>query len=187
MTTLSHWVSLFVLEQPRLLVLAALLLAAAWIDSYAWRIPNVLTFGGSAAALFLSVLEPVAPGQALLLAFGGLALGLLVMLPMYLLGALGAGDVKLMAMVGAYLGAVHTVGAALLVFLTGGALAFALVMRRQAWPQLWSLLGSRWRLGGQGASELGRMPYGASICLGTFLYVVWVEPKGLQWSRWFAV
>jgi hypothetical protein len=31
------------------------------------------------------------------------------------------------------------------------------------------------------------MPYGASICLGTFLYVVWVEPKGLQWSRWFAV
>ena len=78
MTTLSHWFSLFVLEQPRLLVLAALLLAAAWIDSYAWRIPNVLTFGGSAAALFLSVLEPVAPGQALLLAFGGLALGLLV-------------------------------------------------------------------------------------------------------------
>jgi hypothetical protein len=30
------------------------------------------------------------------------------------------------------------------------------------------------------------MPYGASICLGTVLYVVWVEPEGLQWSRWFA-
>ena len=180
MYTLSHWFSLFVLEQPRLVVLAGLLLAAAWIDSYAWRIPNALTFGGSAAAFLLSVLEPVAPAQAVLLAFGGLLLGLLVMLPMYLLGALGAGDVKLMAMVGAYLGATHTIGAALLVFITGGAVA--LVMRRGALPQLWAMLGS----GGQGVSSLGRMPYGASICLGTVLYVVWVEPEGLQWSRWFA-
>ncbi len=189
MYTLSHWFSLFVLEQPRLLVLAALLLAAAWIDCYAWRIPNVLTFGGSAAALLLSVLEPVAPAQALLLALGGLALGLLVMLPMYLLGVLGAGDVTLMAMVGAYLGAAHTIGAALLVFLTGGALAFAWVMRRQAWPQLWAVLGSSLRalrVNERSPSPLGRMPYGASICLGTVLYVVWVEPEGLQWSRWFA-
>lgn len=180
MHTLSHWFSLFVLEQPRLVVLASLLLAAAWIDSYAWRIPNALTFGGSAAAFFLSVLEPVSPAQAVLLAFGGLVVGLLVMLPMYLLGALGAGDVKLMAMVGAYLGATHTIGAALLVFITGGALA--LVMRRGALPKLWTLLGS----GPRGVSSLGRMPYGASICLGTVLYVVWVEPEGLQWSRWFA-
>ncbi len=44
-------------------------------------------------------------------ALAGLGLGLLIMLPLYMLRALGAGDVKLMAMVGAFLGPNATIGA----------------------------------------------------------------------------
>jgi len=181
MYTLSHWTPATLLEQPRLLLLAALLLVAALIDVYRWRIPNALTFGGALSAFFIGLIEPGSAGQALMTWAAGLALGFGVMLPLYLLRALGAGDVKLMAMAGAFLGAPHAAGAALMVFVTGGVLALLWVLQRRAWAALLTGL-APWRAG---AVSLGRMPYGASICIGTLLYVVAFEPQGLQWSRWF--
>ena len=182
MYTLSHWSPASLLEQPRFLLLAALLLVAACIDAYRWRIPNKLTFGGSLSAFLIGLFEPGSAGQALMASAAGLALGFAVMLPLYLLRALGAGDVKLMAMVGAFLGAPHAAGAALLVFITGGVAALLWVLNRRAWSALLARFGS-WH--GNTAS-LGRMPYAASICVGTLLYVVAFGPQGLQWSRWFA-
>ena len=61
----------------------------------------------------------------------GLAAGLALFMPLYLLRALGAGDVKLLAMVGAWLGAPLLLGAALLTLLAGGAMAlFVMVLSR---------------------------------------------------------
>ncbi|MEG0884092.1 MAG: prepilin peptidase, partial [Janthinobacterium sp.] len=87
------------------LLLCILLTGAVWHDMRSRRIPNGLVFGGALAALLLhAVLTPGAGGLGLPAALGGLALGLALLLPMYMLRALGAGDVKLMAMVGAFIG-----------------------------------------------------------------------------------
>ena len=182
MNILQHGLDLLMLTQPRLLLLAALLFVAALVDFYQWRIPNALTFGGALGAFLLSIIEPGPATQALLTAAAGLAAGLALMLPLYLLRALGAGDVKLMGMVGAYLGLPHTLGAVLLVFITGGVMALLLVLYRHGWP----VFPQQPAADGASGTALGRMPYGASIALGTFVYVCAFEPAGLQWSRWLA-
>jgi prepilin peptidase CpaA len=182
MNILQYGLDLLVLTQPRLLLLAALLFVAALVDFHQWRIPNALTFGGALGAFLLSVIEPGPATQALLTAAAGLAAGLVLMLPLYLMRALGAGDVKLMGMVGAYLGLPHTLGAVLLVFITGGVMASLLVLYRRGWQ----VSPTQPSAGEVTGTSLGRMPYGTSIALGTLVYVCAFEPAGLQWSRWLA-
>jgi prepilin peptidase CpaA len=182
MNLLQHGLDLLLLTQPRLLLLAALLFVAALVDFRQWRIPNALTFGGTLGAFMLSLIELGMARQALLTAAAGLAAGLALMLPLYLMRALGAGDVKLMGMVGAYLGLPHTLGAALVVFITGGVMALLLL----AWRHGWQLLPMGQNADAASGTALGRMPYGTSIALGTLVYVCAFEPAGLQWSRWLA-
>ena len=61
----------------------------------------------------------------------GFILGLALMMPGHLLGATGAGDVKLMAAVGALIGPVHVVSAFLFTAVAGGVLAVVVAIRRQ--------------------------------------------------------
>ncbi|MDC8758029.1 A24 family peptidase [Janthinobacterium fluminis] len=118
------------------LLLCALLAAAVWHDLRSRRIPNRLVFPGALAALALHTLLPAggglfgAPfgGLGPLAALAGMALGLAALLPMYMLRAMGAGDVKLLAMVGAFLGPHAIVGAALGSVLAGGVLALAVAL-----------------------------------------------------------
>jgi prepilin peptidase CpaA len=83
-------------------VLSAGLLAATVIDLRTRRIPNMLT--ASMAALGLGLAAAGASDNTIGASLAGLVFGLLLMLPGYALGATGAGDVKLMAAVGAILG-----------------------------------------------------------------------------------
>lgn len=118
------------------LTLSALLALAVWYDIRSRRIPNRLVYSGALAALLLQTALPAGAGLfatpfggiGLLLALAGLATGLLILLPMYMLGAMGAGDVKLMAMVGAFLGPQATLGAALQSLLAGGLLALVVAL-----------------------------------------------------------
>jgi prepilin peptidase CpaA len=84
---------------------AAVLLVGATAcvtDLRSRRIPNVLTFGASAAAvLFLGV---SAGWAGVLWSLEGWAVGCLFFLPWFLLGGMGAGDVKLLAALGAWVG-----------------------------------------------------------------------------------
>lgn len=173
------------LREPRTLVLTMLLLAAAFIDWRSMRIPNSLTLGGATLGLLMSALAPPSPHMGLGFALSGLAWGLLVFLPMYLLGVMGAGDVKLMAMVGTYLGGAATLQAVAFVFMTGGLVALGVVLWRRAWRPLWSHLrhillmlrvAPETLTHPQGAlaslPSVGRMPYGVSICAGTLAYLV---------------
>jgi prepilin peptidase CpaA len=111
-----------------LLVLTAGLLAATVIDIRTRRIPNALTAGMSGVGLALAAtgVSGISPAAALL----GFALGLLLMMPGYLLGATGAGDVKLMAAVGAVLGPALVVTAFLFTAVAGGVLAIVVAARR---------------------------------------------------------
>jgi prepilin peptidase CpaA len=66
----------------------------------------------------------------LLAALGGSMVGLLIMLPGYLFGGTGAGDVKLLAAAGAWLGPMGTVRAFVFTMLAGAAIAMAVGMYR---------------------------------------------------------
>jgi len=110
-------------------VLLLLFLSGAVVtDLRARIIPNALVLAGAFTGLALAALHP--EGIGFLRALGGLALGLVMFLPVYALRAMGAGDVKLMSMTGAFLGPAAIVEAALWVLLTGGALALAFALRR---------------------------------------------------------
>src|SRR4051794_15864624 len=89
-------------------LLCALLLNAIWNDVKSHRIPNRLVFIGAGMGLLLNTVLPEGYGfiSALPGALGfwralvGLGLGILILLPLYMMRGMGAGDVKLVAMVG---------------------------------------------------------------------------------------
>lgn len=102
---------------------------SAAIDLRSRRIPNWLTGGIAAAGLLLAALG--LDGLSVGVALAGAALGLAVMLPGYLLGQTGAGDVKLVAAVGTLLGPRLTLIAFVYIALAGGVLAALVAARRR--------------------------------------------------------
>ncbi|WP_229205922.1 prepilin peptidase [Duganella sp. Leaf126] len=168
---------------------------AAVTDLALRKIPNVLVVSGLALALAVQLLaEPAAPGHACWRWLTGLLAGFFLLLPLYLLRGMAAGDVKLMAMVGAFVGASAAVDVALLTYLLGAPLAL-LTLLWQAWRggagwtavgqlarNLWRLL-QPWlgRLVGlplaplprAAIASVGGMPYGVAIALATAAVVAW--------------
>ena len=108
-------------------VLVGLLCAAAWYDIRAHRVPNGLTLAGLAAALALRAPLGVA---ALMAGLEGFAVALAVAVLFYALGAVGGGDAKLLAMVGAFLGLGHLPGALAYIVLLGAGMAIVAMARR---------------------------------------------------------
>lgn len=108
---------------------AALVLIAAVTDLRSRRIPNWLTLSGLGAGLLLNSI--VAGPAGLWNSLGGLALGFASYLSLYGLRAMGAGDVKLMAAVGAILGPASW----LVVFIASAAAAGVLAIGMIVWKR----------------------------------------------------
>ncbi|NKE66034.1 prepilin peptidase [Ramlibacter sp. RBP-2] len=176
------------LADARLALLVVLLMLAAFIDVRTFRIPNWLTYGGAVIGLVLGtaiqwrLLGPAWAADGLLWSLGGLAAGLALMLPMYALRVMGAGDVKLMAMAGAFLGLGQIVPAVLCVFVAGGVLAVGYALWRRAFGRMTAnvvdivqsmafaaMSGVR---AGAPRPSVGNLPYGVSISAGTIAWVV---------------
>lgn len=103
--------------------------SSALVDLYTRRVPNELTIGVAAAGIAMGALHLTGVGLAGALA--GFALGAVLMLPGHVIGATGAGDVKLFAALGAWLGPAQTGKAFFYTALAGGALAVIVAMRRR--------------------------------------------------------
>ncbi|WP_342118953.1 A24 family peptidase [Pseudoduganella sp. OTU4001] len=131
------------------IILLCLVCQAAASD-LAWRrVPNVLVLAGLLLALALH--WRLGGGAALLgQALAGGTVGLLLFLPMYALGGMAAGDVKLMAMAGSFVGPAQALQLGVLSALAGGVLALC-----------W-LVAARCR----GTVAEG-MPYAVAIAVGT--------------------
>lgn len=173
------------------LLLTTLLLAAVVTDVRARRISNLLVLAGLAAALALQAV--VVPGAGLfsvpfgaiglLSSLGGALLGLALLLPIYALGAMGAGDVKLMAMVGAFIGPQEIIGATLATLLAGGVLALAFSIKQRTLRRVLGnvkhmMFGGFLRLISGGGARIdapatatGQLPYAIAIATGTLGYI----------------
>jgi len=167
----------------RIVVLFALLSIAAVTDCRSYRIPNWLTMGGALCGLAYGALAGAWSGLGL--AVAGLLVGFLTLVPFYVLGVMGAGDVKLMAMVGAFLGIPGIAYAVLSTFIVGGVLALAVIVGRgllsrtlgnvKVLVQTMSLSvlgGIRPDMRLEAHRSVGKLPYGVSIALGAMGYVV---------------
>ena len=102
---------------------------ATVVDIRTRRIPNTVTAAMAGAGLGLAVSG--FGGISLLAAALGLAIGLALMLPGHVLGATGAGDVKLMAAIGSLVGPALVVKAFLFTAVAGGVLAVIVALRRR--------------------------------------------------------
>jgi prepilin peptidase CpaA len=170
---------------PRTGVLLALLVAAAVSDYRTFRIPNWITGGGLLFALVYNTIVPPVWHAGWTWAPAGMLLGLGAMLPMYAIGAMGAGDVKLMAMIGAFLGLSGTAHALLFCVVTGGVAALGYALRKRVMTRmlanaggvmrgmLWSsVAGNVPSLQAAAMPSVGKLAYGISIALGTAIYLV---------------
>jgi prepilin peptidase CpaA len=102
--------------------------AAAWCDLRYRRIPNAITLPAVLVALCLHTLTHSWTGLGFSLA--GMVAAAAFVLPGYLLGFTGAGDVKLLAAVGALLAFPAAIFAALLSLILGGVLSIVVSLWR---------------------------------------------------------
>jgi prepilin peptidase CpaA len=159
--------------QVSLIVLTTVLSTASIVDLKQHKIPNVL----SAFAALYGIAAHIYAGLGVLLPLGGMLLGLIIFLPFYIMGGMGAGDVKLMSAVGAILGT--KVGLAAGVTLIVGSLIglFVLLKQSEGRAAFWAYARMFFRLFGLRAGDIEkpqidhlrtkRFPYAIAIATGT--------------------
>jgi prepilin peptidase CpaA len=155
-------------------------IACVW-DLRTRHIPNLLTFGGAALAI-ADAIRVAGPG-GLVTSVGGWLTGAALFMPMFVLGGMGAGDVKLAACIGAWLGPMPALFVAIYSAIAGGVMAVAVALYtgyfRQAVGNVWLLL-AHWRVVGirplpeltLEGSRGPRLPFALPIAAGA-LAVLW--------------
>ena len=102
---------------------------ATVVDIRTRRIPNELT--AAMAGVGVGLAATGVSGVPLWASVLGFVVGLVLMMPGHVLGATGAGDVKLMAAVGAIVGPSMVISAFLFTAVAGGVLAVGVAARRR--------------------------------------------------------
>ena len=155
-----------------LAVLATGLAIAVVTDVRTRRIPNWLTGSLAAAGFGVACLAGgLTPGQSAL----GLLAGLMLMMPAHIIGATGAGDVKLMAAVGTLVGPGPTLRAFVFTAVAGGVFAVVVAARRGRLAD--TLYGTTQLVTAPAAARqaieapgrANRFAYGPAIAIGTLL------------------
>ncbi len=161
----------------------ALVLAAVVWDVRSRRVPNALTLGGAAVAFAMHGL--LHGWSGLLTSASGWAVGLVLFLPLFALGGMGAGDVKLLGAIGAWLGPRGAVWAGLCGAVAGGVMALTVALARGyaktalknvgAMLRLWSVVGVQPVAGLTLADKASvRLPYALPLAVGA-LAALWLQ------------
>lgn len=177
-----------------LTALMLLILAAVVFDLRQRRIPNILVLLALGAGFLINLIDPqiALSGSGLItlypgaLGFKGALLGaligLVIFFPFYMLRAMGAGDVKLMAGIGSFVGPAAAVDVALFILVTGGVMAAVrMVWVRKTQLVLFNVMTALSQLvPGTAASfdpatqSADRMPYALAMAGGLLAYGVWI-------------
>jgi prepilin peptidase CpaA len=168
-------------EMYVLRLLLVVLMVAAMIDLRTFKIPNLITLPFAAGALtYYGVLFG---HSGLLFSLSGFGIGLLILLVPYALGGLGGGDVKLLGMVGAFLGPKAVVSSFFYIAIVGGAYATSVLLVHckgfrsffdAMQTTIYDFILTRKILPGSAALRDGRprLKYGLAIAFGTGLFIV---------------
>ncbi len=106
-------------------VVSLILIEAAVIDGRSLRVPNWLTCHFLLAGLAFAVLT--GGSEKLMWSTAGATVGLMSLLPLYAIGGMGAGDVKLMAGLGAWIGPWLVFEAFVATAVVGGGIALGMM------------------------------------------------------------
>jgi prepilin peptidase CpaA len=160
------------------------LIVAAVIDGWKLKVPNWITFPMVISGWIYSTAAFGWEGLAWSLV--GTGVGLLLLLPLYAVGGMGAGDVKLLAGVGAWVWGTVTFYAFCLSAVFGGIIALAMVLfrknfghhKRQFFGILNEFLTVRnadqlSAIAADRKSSMLLLPYGIPIAIGTIVYFAW--------------
>jgi prepilin peptidase CpaA len=196
-TILNHWPLWFV---------CLAMVAAAVIDGWKLKVPNWLTFPLVLSGWGLGLLHSLGfMGEAT--GIGGLgaslvgtALGFLLLFPVYAIGGMGAGDVKMQMGFGAWMGAFYGFGsktlpsslgiitwAFCLAVLIGGVIALGMILIRGQFSRNWantreiltdlanaSSVGEVADNAKKRKPRMHLLPYGIPLCLGFISYLVYL-------------
>ncbi len=202
LTILNHW--------PLWFICLAMIVAAV-IDGWKLKVPNWLTFPLVLSGWLLGVLhsfglltdstcfDPSHPG-GIGASLAGTALGFALLFPVYAIGGMGAGDVKMQMGFGAWIGAFYGFGAEdkpgalgiifwafCLAVIIGGFLALGMILVRGQFRRNWSntreivgdllTAGTVGEMSDRAAKRKPRMhllPYGIPLCIGFISYLVYL-------------
>ena len=116
------------------LLLFVLLGVSVATDLRSRRIPNLLLLPALSLALMLHAIDAGVAGLGT--ATGGLAVGLAMLMPLYAIGGMGAGDVKLLGVIGSFLGPWGAVVAGMATMIAGAVLGIVFLLWQRFWPVL---------------------------------------------------
>jgi prepilin peptidase CpaA len=181
--------------------ICAAMLASAIIDWWKFKVPNLLTMPVIVSGWLFGLLHTCGVhtggaggiGYALL----GTLVGMLLLIP-YMLGGMGAGDVKMCMGFGAWIGAYYgDKGDALTIILysqfwgiiVGGIIAVIMILLRGEFRKnlehtrailmdvlTAGSLGKVAERANERRPRWHRLPYGVPMCIGFLLYLGWVQP-----------
>ena len=175
-------------EVPAVVVwlVSAVLVEAAVIDGLHLRVPNWLTYHFVLGGLLYAGWSGGHP--ALIWSLAGAGVGLISLLPLYAIGGMGAGDVKLMAGLGAWMGPAITLRAFVGTALAGGVIGLAMIIASRDVIKHWAMfqtiaheiltirdpvkLAER---AGERKKTMMLLPYGIPIALGSIACFGWMR------------
>ena len=172
---LTHW--------PVWLVSATLVVAAV-IDGLKLKVPNWLTFPMVISGwIYSSMFSPFAGWEGLMYSVTGTVVGLALLLPAYAIGGMGAGDVKLLAGIGAWVWGTATLCAFAASAIVGGIIAVLMVVVRRGWSkhqsQFWMICNEILSvkdpeklaaIAAERKPSMMLLPYGIPIAIGSIAY-----------------
>ncbi len=166
-------------------LLSAVLIVAAVIDGWKLKVPNWITFPLVLGGWIYST--AYFGWEGFFWSLLGTLVGLALLLPAYAIGGMGAGDVKLLAGVGAWMWGTTTLYAFCVSALVGGAIALAMILWRRDWyhhmHQFWTITNEILEvrdpntlstIAAERKSAMLLLPYGIPIAIGSIAYFVWM-------------
>ncbi len=160
--------------------LSILLVTAVVYDIRVHKIPNFLTYPTIVGALIYHILTKGPDGA--FISGKGLALGIGLFIIPYIMGVMGAGDVKLMGAIGAALGARGIFITAVLTSIVGGIYALIVlclnpryskrfIVRHALTLKTLIFTGQFIPIPAEEAVKRPKLYYGLAIVLGTFIFI----------------
>ena len=200
--------TLWTVEKWPLLVVCAAMAVAAFIDWWKFKVPNWLTFPVILSGWLLGLLNmfevvPYGGDGYIGASLAGTFLGFGLLLPMYAIGGMGAGDVKMTMGFGAWAGTFFGLEGGLCLWvivyafcagaISGGLIALVMMAIRRQFSQnlehtraiLMDLVttGSIAMIAqkaNQRRPRWHRLPYGVPLCIGFVGYLLWQAPQPSQ-------